>query len=150
MRKGIINRGLVKKTYKQQKKHYTQLSIEELDYLEKMLHNLKKIRPSWHLVEKKDILIKKKDILKVIKDSEIRNLIIEYNTTKKSYGIDKRVVLRSKEVYNVEIGENIIECNLCFVISILSGEVITAYYNNINDNHENIDWARYNKNLKVF
>ena len=62
MRKGIINRGLVKKTYKQQKKHYTQLSIEELDYLEKMLHNLKKIRPSWHLVEKKDILIKKKDI----------------------------------------------------------------------------------------
>ena len=50
MRKGIINRGLVKKTYKQQKKHYTQLSIEELDYLEKMLHNLKKIRPSWHLV----------------------------------------------------------------------------------------------------
>lgn len=150
MRKGIINRGLVKKTYKQQKKHYTQLSIEELDYLEKMLHNLKKIRPSWHFVEKKDILIKKKDILKVIKDSDIRNLIIEYNTTKKSYGIDKRVVLRSKEVYNVEIGENIIECNLCFVISILSGEVITAYYNNINDNHENIDWARYNKNLKVF
>lgn len=102
------------------------------------------------MVEKKDILIKKKDILKVIKDSDIRSLIIEYNTTKKSYGIDKRVVLRSKEVYNVEIGENIIECNLCFVISILSGEVITAYYNNINDNHENIDWARYNENLKVF
>ena len=35
MRKGVINRGIVRRTYKQEKKHYTQLSKEELIYLEK-------------------------------------------------------------------------------------------------------------------
>ena len=63
--------------------------------------------------------------------------------------VDKRVVLRSRDIYNVMVGEDIIECNLCFVISILKGEVITAYYNNINDSHDTINWNRYNKDLKI-
>ena len=62
MRKGIINKGLIKKTNKQEKKHYTQLSNDELDYLEKKLKSIKKIYPSWHLVEKEDISVKKRYI----------------------------------------------------------------------------------------
>ena len=150
MRKGSINRGKVKRTYRQEKKHFTQFSQEELTYLEGEIRKLKKVIPSWHLVEKRDILVKKSDILKVIKDSDIKSLIIEYNETLKSTGIDKRVVLRSRESYSVCIGDNTIECNLCFVLSILKGEIITAYYNDINDNHDSINWFRYNKDLKIF
>ena len=150
MRKGNIKRGLVKITRNQEKKHYTQLSEEELNYLENKIHRLKNIKPSWHLVEKKDILVRKRDILSALKDSNIKELIIEYNVTYKQKSIDKRVVLRSREIYKVSTRDDIIECNLCFVISIIKGEVITAYYNNINDNHDTIDWNRYNENLKVF
>lgn len=150
MRKGVINRGIVRRTYKQEKKHYTQLSKEELIYLKKKIYSIRNIKPSWHLVEKNDILIRKSDILKVLRDSEIKDLIIEYNVTPNFHGVDKRVVLRSREEYTVDTGDNVVQCNLCFVISILKGEIITAYYNNINDNHETINWARYNKDLKVF
>lgn len=149
MRKGSINKGKVKRTYRQEKKHFTQFSQEELTYLEGEIRKLKKIIPSWHLTEKKDILVKKSDILKVINDSDIKSLIIEYNETSKSTGVDKRVVLRSRESYSVYIDNNMIESNLCFVLSILEGEVITAYYNDINDNHDSIDWLRYNKDLKI-
>lgn len=149
MRKGIINKGFVKRTFNQKKKHYTQLSEDELNYLENKLKGIKDIRPSWHLVEKKDILVKRLDIFNVIKDSNLKELIIEYNVTPNRDGDDKRVLLRSRDVYNVNIGDNNLKCNLCFVISILKGEIITAYYNSAEDNHDTINWGRYDKDLKV-
>lgn len=151
MRKGIINKGFVKRTRMQQKKHYTQLSNDELDYLVNKLRELKNIQPSWHLVEKKDILIKKLDVFKVINDKNLKDLIIEYNVTPNRFDgkDDRRVLLRSRESYNVNIGDKSLTCNLCFVISILKGEVITAYYNSVEDNHNSIDWTRYNKDLNV-
>ena len=150
MRKGVINKGLVKKTYKQEKKHYTQLSEEELSYLEDSIYSLGRITPSWHLVEKNNLLIKKNDILKILKDPNIKDLIVEYNVTSSSKNVDKRVLLRSRDVYMVDIDKSATECNLCFVISIIKGEVVTAYYNEIDDDHKTIDWNRYNKDLKVF
>ncbi|MBQ8997144.1 MAG: hypothetical protein IJ086_00460 [Clostridium sp.] len=149
MRKGIINKGFIKKTYKQKKKHYTQLTGEEFEYLESKLKELKEIKPSWHLVEKNDILIKKLDVFKVLNDKNLRDLIIEFNITPNKNGYDKRALLRSRDVYNVNINNNSVKCNLCFVISILKGEVVTAYYNEVNDNHDSIDWNRYDKDLKV-
>lgn len=149
MRKGIINKGFVKRTFNQKKKHYTQLSEDELNYLENKLKGLKNIRPSWHLVEKKDILVKRLDIFNVIKDSNLKELIIEYNVTLSRNGADKRVLLRSRDIYNVNIGDKNLKCNLCFVISISRGEIITAYYNSAEDNHDTINWERYDKDLKV-
>ena len=149
MRKGTFRKGFIKTTYNQKKKHYTQFSEEEFNYLENKIKNITTVYPSWHLVEKEDILVKRKDILKVLKDSNIKELIIEYNVTGNKPKKDKRVLLRSRDEYLVESNEGTVKCNLCFVISILKNEIITAYYNNINDNHSSINWERYDKNLKI-
>lgn len=76
-------------------------------------------------------------------------MIIEYNSTNNYGKIDKRVLIRSKKSYFVDIDNTLTECNLCFVISIITGQIITAYYNEVNDNHNTIDWLRYDKSLKI-
>ena len=149
MRKGNINRGYVKTTVNQQKKHYTQMSKEELTFLKSQIQNIKDIKPSWHLENKASIEYKMEDVFKVVTDLDLENRIIEFNTTPSRGAIDKRVLLRSKEVYSVDINGKQTNCNLCFVISIKTHELITVYYNEYNDSHNTIDWKRYDKNLKI-
>ena len=149
MRKGNINRGYVKTTVNQQKKHYTQMSKEELAFLKNQIQNIKDIKPSWHLENKTSIKYKMEDIFKVVNDLDLENRIIEFNTTPSRGTLDKRVLLRSKEVYSVDINGKQTNCNLCFVISLKSHELITVYYNEYNDSHDTIDWNRYDENLKI-
>ena len=149
MREGNINRGYVKTTVNQQKKHYTQMSKEELAFLKNQIQNIKDIKPSWHLENKTSIKYKMEDIFKVVNDLDLENRIIEFNTTPSRRTLDKRVLLRSKEVYSVDINGKQTNCNLCFVISIKSHELITVYYNEYNDFHNTIDWKRYDENLKI-
>lgn len=149
MRKGNINRGYVKTTVNQQKKHYTQMSKEELTFLKSQIQNIKDIKPSWHLENKASIEYKMEDVFKVVTDLDLENRIIEFNTTPSRGAIDKRVLLRSKEVYSVDINGKQTNCNLCFVISIKTHELITVYYNEYNDSHNTIDWKRYDENLKI-
>lgn len=149
MRKGCINKGFVKVTHNQKKKHYTQMSKDEIIFLKNQIKNIKDIKPSWHLENKVLIKYKMEDVFKVINDEDVENRIIEFNITPTRSKIDNRVLLRSKEVYPVDINGKLIDCNLCFVISLKSHELITVYYNESNDSHDTIDWKRYDKNLKI-
>lgn len=149
MRKGNLNKGHVKITFNQKKKHYTQMSAEELAFLKLQIHKIKHLKSSWHLKNKNHIKYDIKDIWKVINDENIEKRIIEFNKTHTKRMIDKRVLLRSKEVYPVNINGKIIDCNLCFVISLINHKLITVYYNESSDYHDTIDWKRYDKNLKI-
>lgn len=151
MRKGHIKKGFVKETRRQQKKHYTQFAKDELIYLENKIKdiNIDNVKASKHLLSKTSTSYKHEDIINVLKDSNLKDRIIEYNVTITNKGIDRRVLLRSKEIFDVFVNDDIKKCNLCFVISILSSEIITVYYNECYDNHDTIDWRRYNADLKV-
>lgn len=149
MRKGNIDRGNIKITSNQKKKHYTQMSENELNFLKIEIEKIEHIKPSWHLDNKSHVGYHIEDVWKVINDTDIKNRIIEFNITPKRGILDRRVLLRSKEIYSVEIDNNQIDCNLCFVISLRSHEIITIYYNKCDDFHDTIDWRRYDENLKI-
>lgn len=150
VRSGTIEMGKVKKTYGQQKKHFSQFSETELDFLKNSLRNidLNSITISKHL-RFKDIKFDLQDIFDTLQSNDLSKMIIEYNQTPKGSFLDKRVLVRSTKSYDVYIDNKIKKCNLCFVISILTCEIITAYYNRAEDNHTSIDMRRYNCNLKI-
>ena len=150
MRSGTIVVGKVKKTYMQQKKHFSQFSENEYTYLENSLKNidLSSITVSRHL-KSKDIKFDIEDIYDSLKSTHLNEMIIEYNQTPKGNLLDKRVLIRSIAAYDVFINGKKEKCNLCFVISILTHELVTVYYNLADDKHTSIDMRRYNRNLKI-
>lgn len=145
VRNAEFKKGQIFKTKGQVKKHYTQCTKTELAYLEILLKSLGSLKLSSH-AKKKDITINMDDIKKALKDNNLKNTIIEYNETNG----DKRVLIRSKERYLTNVNNQLVYCNLCFVVSLIKKEVITAYYNSTKDNHDNVDLRRYNKNLQIY
>jgi len=151
--KGEYNRGLIKRTKKQMKKHLMQMTNEELSFLEKKLKEINQLNYSYHVLNK-EISFDKTDIEKMLKQENLKDLIIEYNETPTKDGLDRRVLLRGTEVkdvlYTKENGETFNALsNLCVVISLVSHRVITCYWNLANDNHNTIKWDRYNSDLKI-
>lgn len=145
MLKAEINVGEVKITKGQLKKHFTQFTNKELALLENKVSklNINYVWGSVHLKEKKAITYNPQDIQKVIKNHQI----IEYNVTKRRDGrIDKRAVLRGKDVVETDKGL----MNLCVVLSLKNNAIVTAYYNSaLEDTHKNLNMNRYTKNLKI-
>lgn len=138
---------------RQQKKHYTQMTKEEIDLLRNATTNAyDKLHVGIHAKEKEDFcgiqLIRK-----IIETGTYD--IIEYNITK--YGknkVSKRVVIRSVEAFNrfasIRGGEREWrKCNICIVLDINTGIIITTYYNLDKDSHTSINIRRYNKDLKI-
>ena len=145
------HKGVIKKTENQRKKHVKQMTRKEQWYLREQIKNLPNIRFTQHALNNGvDVTIEQ--IKNTIKEY---NYIIEYNETTNVNGkIDRRVLVRSSRVYKVDFHKtdgSVIKgnANLCFVISIDTGDIITTYYNFINDEHETIDMRRYNKTLKI-
>ena len=151
--KGEYNRGLIKRTKKQMKKHITQMTDEEILFLEVSLKKIGKLSYSYHVLNK-DISFNKADIEKILKEDNLKNCIIEYNETYTQDGLDRRVLLRGTDVkdvlYTKDNGEmfNALS-NLCVVISLVKHRVVTCYWNLANDNHDTIKWDRYNSDLKI-
>lgn len=145
------HKGVIKKTENQRKKHVKQMTRKEQWYLREQIKNLPNIKFTKHALNNNvDVTIEQ--IKNTIKEY---NYIIEYNETTDTYGkIDRRVLVRSSRVYKVDFHKtdgSVIKgnANLCFVISIDTGYIITTYYNFINDEHKTIDMRRYDKNLKI-
>ena len=145
------HKGVIKKTENQRKKHVKQMTRKEQWYLREQIKNLSNIKFTKHALNNNvDVTIEQ--IKNTIKEY---NYIIEYNETTDTYGkINRRVLVRSSRVYKVDfhkIDDSVIKgnANLCFVISIDTGDIITAYYNFINDEHKTIDMRRYDKTLKI-
>lgn len=145
------HKGVIKKTENQRKKHVKQMTRKEQWYLREQIKNLPNIKFTKHALNNNvDVTIEQ--IKNTIKEY---NYIVEYNETTDTYGkIDRRVLVRSSRVYKVDfhkIDGSVIKgnANLCFVISIDTGNIITTYYNFINDEHKTIDMRRYDKTLKI-
>lgn len=149
--------GRIKITEGQKKKHYTQMSIEEKQFLLSKIRTipLDEIKISNHIIRKTRVIADRKLILGTIKRCNI-NSIIEFNTRPLTEFVDKRVLIRDHKVYKVKVWNNRNRtyeergCNLCVVLSLIKKEVITIYWNDCMDNHQSVDLDRYDDGLDVF
>ena len=146
-RTGHFEVGNVKHTTNQVKKHMSQMSSEEIDYMKDKLRNLN-ITLSRHLKEKEDTFYMV-DFQNEMKDLNNLN-IIEYNETlTRNKFLDYRVLLRTNNTYEVNVDGRKEICQLCFVVSIKTGKIVTAYWNKSNDVHKSLNLSRYDKNIKI-
>lgn len=141
--------GQVKKTNNQTKKHISQMSLIELNSIVEFFKNettKHDITLSNHLKEKimNNEVVLNTPMLENIFDS-FNNSIIEYNVTNDR----PRLLLRSLTQENILIDDQYQNTNLCIVIDLLSFRIITAYHNLANDYHSEIDYNRYDENMKI-
>ena len=145
-------------TENQIKKHISQMAVKESMYLAKEAFNMINklhIGNNTHLknrIDVKDIPIKR--YKEILNEGVLPARIVEYNETLTNYGVDRRVVIRSSKAeyttYHMgKVREVTGYANLCFVMSLNTGEIITAYYNGVNDNHTSLDTRRYDENLQI-
>lgn len=131
---------------KQKRKHVSQMTIHEKKRCERMLYDslrvYGKFSISKHALEKRYEKIPLSLLKSLILNKNISRHVIEYNIKYLSYEdrVDERVVVR-------------IPCNnkvdICMSISIISGRIITVYYNKKNDNHDTIDLSYYDSKLLI-
>lgn len=144
---GETKKGTVSVTQGQVKKHFTQFKAVEKAFLFKTLKLVKRVKLSNHL-KHKDIAIDKNIITQVLKTGAYS--IIEYNERTYTNGTSKRALIRVKESQDVLLKDKgLTPCNLCFVIDIHTGVIVTAYYNEVDDNHSTINYNRYDEDLKI-
>lgn len=147
-----IYNPLPKITNNQIKKHFTQMTKNEIEFLKLKIDRIKNyITVSEHLTSK----CNKINTLTVNQILNSEYDIIEYNETPNYNGTDKRVLIRSKMQFDTIFVDTITnlktieQCNICVVISIVSGIIITGYLNKCNDAHYTINFNRYDKNLSI-
>lgn len=144
-----IQRGRIKKTKDQIKKHVSQMTQEEIMYLQKRVKMISgNYKWGKHFLEN-GRLFNMLTIERLLNSPNIDECLIEYNERDK----DKRVLLRSTFSSNVSLEKNgvmyMADANLCIVVDIFTGEVVTAYWNEVGDNHNNVNMRRYNAELKI-
>nr|DAF84385.1 MAG TPA: hypothetical protein [Caudoviricetes sp.] len=141
-----FQKGSIKKTAGQRKKHYTQLTNEDYKVLRNKLAIVRQqwlrrgITLSYHLQDKMmkgETTFSLDEAMKCIMYGQI----IEYNTT----DTDKRVLLRSTQTISHE-GKLV---NQCIVVSLKTFRVVTSFLNYADDNHTSINLDRYDETLEV-
>lgn len=157
--KCLFKKGVISKTKMQEKKHVNQMSFMEqnviLGEIELSILKFSSIKFSRHVEEKVsrgDVDFSKSRLINTLKKGEFN--IIEFNKTVSNRGVDKRVLLRSsfseKVSYFDKKGNTFTSAsNLCFVYSLVKGEVVTAYWNKVTDKHDSLDLRRYSDSLDV-
>lgn len=145
----VTHFGLMTTNRKQQKKHVSQLSTQELALIAKQLITKTFTQPltiSRHLQTKIDF--EEVDLIEPMLDSIIDNpmaSLIEYSRLRN----ENRVLLRSSLTYPMMLDTKLCNTALCIVIDINTSEIVTAYYNHANDNHQHLHLDKYDKNLTV-
>lgn len=147
--KGEIKKGTVRKTSNQFKKFVTQFKGDDFEKcliaINNTLHN--RIYASSHLRRKSAVSYDMKEICKVLKSNKFD--IIEYNYVEYPDHRDNRVVVKSWDSYNVNVDGKDTECNMIFVLSVTNHQIVTLWYNSIDDDHKTLNMSRYNKNIEV-
>jgi hypothetical protein len=133
------------------------MNRKELDFLLWKVGTIDvdKMTISKHLLNKMETELHcdfQRDILQVLIDKKYS--LIEYNETITDSGIDNRVLLRanvSKPVlFTINGITKVTQGNICFVISLNSNRVVTAYWNEKTHNHDsNRGFNRYDANLDI-
>lgn len=149
----VIHKGFVKRTVGQRKKHVSMMSKAEINYLSNRvrLHGNR-----WSLtshVQRNGRLFHMTHIQELLNE-DLRLSMIEYNE-KVSHGKkDRRVLLRSQFAVPVHLTtkgvREFVFANLCLVMNIDTGEIITIYWNRVSDNHSTVDMGRYDETLTIF
>jgi len=145
MLKGEIKKGTVRKTEGQQKKYVKQFVNDDYQKciiaINNMLHN--RIYPSSHLKHKSAVSYNMKTICNMLKYGEFD--IIEYNYTRGQ----GRILIESWETFNVNIDGKITACIMKVVVEPKTQQIVTVYYNSVDDIHSTLNMKRYNKDLEV-
>ena len=145
MYKATFKKGTVSRTHNQKKWHVSQISKATLNAITFHFHQTiqtKGWKLSWHLKKKANLTFSPEIIQRVLSTGDI----IEYNETPQKYRKSRRILLRnSHDTYKVSTNVGVTESNLCIVVDIDSGDVITAYWNAANDNHKSINMRRYER-----
>lgn len=138
----------------QRKKHVSQMSKDELTFLNHRLDEIRYVKKSYHLLDRKDTGKIPERIFKDILRNPSRRTIVEYNETTRNGRVSKRILVRDARPYRIRFYQSHdIEAegyaNLCFVIDYETGRIITAYYNYDKDDHITLDMSRYDETLEV-
>lgn len=143
MYKGTFKTGTISHTQGQRKWHASQINDETLDDIRFRLHQTMLLR-SWRL---SDHLRKKKSLtfsLEIVQHVIDAGDIIEYNETPRRDKTSRRVLLRDiRDKHKVITNFGVTDSNLCIVVDIDDGDVVTAFWNDANDNHKTIDMSQY-------
>lgn len=130
----------------QQRKHVSQMTVHEKRRCARMLKDSLMVYGQFGITNHAKSKTSDKipfGMLKgmILKGSIVDN-VIEYNTKYVPIEdrVDERVVVRVSCTYTNDI---------CLSISIISGKIITVYYNKKYDNHKTIDLGYYNSKLLI-
>lgn len=153
--KGIYNKGYVKRTNGQIKKHRIQMTDEEILYIDKKIKSMdiNSIYLSEH-ARNNNVVATIGQIKETLLNDSLKDFVVEYNETPFKGNIEHRVLLRDNKsimvIYNEGMENQFCELsNLCFVLCMDNGKIVTTYYNIINDSHKTLNLNRYDKNLKI-
>lgn len=145
MLKGEIKKDIVRRTEGQEKKYYKQFSSSDFQRciiaINNMLHT--KIYASYHLKRKSTVSYSMKKICNMLKHGAYD--IIEYNYTRRQ----GRVLLESWECFPVDIDGKTVNCVMKVVVEPKTAQIVTVFYNDVNDTHATLNMRRYNKDLEV-
>lgn len=145
MLKGEIKKGTVRKTEGQEKKYIKQFKNDDYQRciiaINNMLHQ--RIYASNHLRKKSTVSYNMKVICNMLKHGEYD--VIEYNRTRGN----GRILVESWETFNINIDGKITECVMKVVIEPKTNQIVTVYYNSVDDIHATLNMKRYNKDLEV-
>ena len=145
MLKGEIRKGTIRTTENQEKKYVKQFKGDEYQKciiaINNMLHT--KIYASYHLKRKSTVSYSMKTICDMLKHGEFD--IIEYNRTRNN----GRVLIESWSTFPVDIDGKITECVMKVVVEPKTAQIVTVYYNSVDDIHATLNMKRYNKDLEV-
>ena len=118
---------------KECRKHYLQFKNNEKDTLTKLISNNTYVIGSHATIRQTHKIILNREIRDTLKDYKI----VEYHY---KYG-DNRVLIRSNKSF--------MKTNICLVLSLNRGEIVTAYDNSDDDRHETLDLKIYDRNLDI-
>lgn len=145
MLKGEIRKGTIRTTENQEKKYVKQFKGDDYQKciiaINNMLHT--KIYASYHLKRKSTVSYSMKTICDMLKHGEFD--IIEYNRTRNN----GRVLIESWSTFPVDIDGKITECVMKVVVEPKTAQIVTVYYNSVDDTHATLNMKRYNKDLEV-
>lgn len=150
---GVFKSGWGENSKGQVKKHRSQFTHEEVEYLLYLLRDMRGFVISNHLRGKQRdgmIVFDMVTLQNTLNSNSLRSLICEYSQQQYEDGtLDRRVLIRSKKTEYVRIeGKGVLRCNLLFVISLDTTQIVTAYYSH--KDHEYImNEERYDSELAI-
>ena len=154
MKQGIFKGGWSQNHPNQEKKHTSQMTKEEKEYLVDKVRDVRNVTIHPHLQWKRDSGQITFDILNMTRMFRAKNLsyhIKEFSTIKLDDGrVDHRVLIRSNRTERVAIeGQGMRKCNLMFVLSLDTKEIVTEYFVEIYNHFENVNMERYDETLDI-